>query len=95
MGAPWIKKGGGSIIAYVKCLGCVGNSDPHLSGQLLRVPVLHKHQAAQDILSTMPLPRCEVLDTLLEEVIAPVWRLFETIGEALAVPIPEGPGYEV
>jgi geranylgeranyl diphosphate synthase, type I len=43
--------------------------------------LLQKHQAAQDLLATVPLPRREVLDVLLEEVVAPVWRLLEAIGE--------------
>ena len=43
--------------------------------------LLCKHQAAQDLLDTVSLPRREVLDVLLEDVAAPVWRLFEAVGE--------------
>jgi geranylgeranyl pyrophosphate synthase len=42
--------------------------------------ILRRHQAAQDILTTMSLPRREVLDALLEEVVAPVWELFDAVG---------------
>ena len=55
--------------------------------------LLRRHRAAQDILTTLSLPQLEMLSTLLEEVIAPVWRLFEAVGESLAFPIPEGQGY--
>ena len=43
--------------------------------------LLRKHQTAQDMLATVSLPRREVLDVLLEEVVAPVWQLFEAVGE--------------
>lgn len=47
--------------------------------------LLRRHQSAEEILDTAALPRRDVLDTLLEEIVAPVSRLFETIGESLPV----------
>ena len=42
--------------------------------------ILRRHQAAQGIVATLSLPRREVLDVLVEKVIAPVWKLFDAIG---------------
>ena len=38
------------------------------------------HQTAQEILNATPLPNNDVVDTLREGVIAPVRKLFETLG---------------
>lgn len=43
--------------------------------------LLRRHRAAREILDPMPLPRRELLDDLLEEVIAPVRKLFRAIDE--------------
>jgi len=45
--------------------------------------ILRRHQASQEILTTLLLPHRNVLYALLEEVVAPVKRLFEAIGESL------------
>lgn len=42
--------------------------------------LLRRHQAAQEVLADISLPRREVLDALIEEVIAPVRKLFDAIG---------------
>ncbi|HSL29790.1 MAG TPA: polyprenyl synthetase family protein [Anaerolineales bacterium] len=42
--------------------------------------LLHKYQNAQELLNKTPLPNREALDSLLEAVIQPVWKLFETLG---------------
>ena len=42
--------------------------------------LLHRHRAAQDILNRTTLASRATVDSLLEGVIAPVWRLFETLG---------------
>ncbi len=34
----------------------------------------------QDILNKTPLPNKGIADSLIEAVIAPVWKLFETLG---------------
>lgn len=57
--------------------------------------LLCRYRAAQDVLSTASLPRREVMDTLLEEVVAPVWRLFEAIGESPATFTSKEPGSAV
>jgi len=54
--------------------------------------LLCRYWAAQDVLSTASLPRRDLMDTLLEEVVAPVWRLFEAIGETPVPSIPKVPG---
>jgi geranylgeranyl diphosphate synthase type I len=56
--------------------------------------ILRRYRSSQDILAATSLPRRDVLDALLEEVVAPVWRLFEAIGETPVSSIPEGPGNE-
>lgn len=42
--------------------------------------LLRRHQAAQDILNKTPLPNKGPVDSLIEAVIAPIWKLFETLG---------------
>ncbi len=42
--------------------------------------LVRRYQAAQDILSQTPLPNKEVVEVLIEGVIAPVRKLFETLG---------------
>ncbi|MGZ9221711.1 MAG: polyprenyl synthetase family protein [Anaerolineales bacterium] len=42
--------------------------------------LLRRHQTAQDILNKTLLPNKEAVDSLIKEVIAPVWKLFETMG---------------
>src|SRR5574341_787426 len=42
--------------------------------------LLRRHQAAQDILNKMSLPNKGTVDSLIEAVIAPIWKLFETLG---------------
>ena len=42
--------------------------------------LLHRHQAVQDILSRISLPNKGAIDSLIEGVIAPVWKLFEALG---------------
>jgi len=42
--------------------------------------LLRRHQTAQDILNKTPLPNKGAIDSLIEGVIAPVWKLFETLG---------------
>ena len=42
--------------------------------------LIRRHQAAQDILNKTPLANKEAVDSLIEDVIAPVWKLFETLG---------------
>jgi geranylgeranyl pyrophosphate synthase len=51
--------------------------------------LLRRYQSARDVLAAGSLPRRDVLDALLEEVVAPVWRLFEAIGEAPVTFIPK------
>jgi hypothetical protein len=41
--------------------------------------LIRRHQAAQDILNKTPLANKEAVDSLIEDVIAPVWKLFETL----------------
>lgn len=55
---------------------------------------LRRHQAAQEILTTLLLPHRSILDTLLEEVVRLVQHLFEAIGESLpASATSKGPEY--
>jgi geranylgeranyl pyrophosphate synthase len=42
--------------------------------------LLRRHQAAHDVLNKMQLPDKGIVDSLIEAVIAPVWKLFETLG---------------
>lgn len=42
--------------------------------------LLRRYQTAQELLNKTPLPNQEVLESLLEAVIRPVWKLFETLG---------------
>jgi len=42
--------------------------------------LIRRHQAAQDILNKTPLANKEAVDSLIEDVIAPVWKLFQTLG---------------
>lgn len=48
--------------------------------------LLRRYQFAQELLDKIPLPNRETLDSLLEGVIRPVWRLFETLGLSPEVP---------
>ena len=41
--------------------------------------LLRRHQSAQEILQSVELARPELIESLLEEVVAPVWKLFEAI----------------
>jgi len=47
--------------------------------------LLRRHRAAQDILNKTPLPNKGTVDSLIEAVITPVWKLFETLGISLDV----------
>jgi geranylgeranyl pyrophosphate synthase len=42
--------------------------------------LLRRHQAAQEILNKVPLQNKGRVDSLMEAVIAPVWKLFQTLG---------------
>ncbi len=42
--------------------------------------LLRRHQTAQAILNKTPLPNKATVASLIQEVIAPVWKLFETLG---------------
>ena len=42
--------------------------------------LLRRHQIAQDIFIEISLPTKEGVDSLMKEVIAPVWKLFESLG---------------
>jgi octaprenyl-diphosphate synthase len=42
--------------------------------------LIRRHQMAQDLLNKTPLADKEAVDSLIEGVIAPVWKLFETLG---------------
>jgi geranylgeranyl pyrophosphate synthase len=42
--------------------------------------LIRRHQMAQDILNKTPLTDKGAVDSLIEGVIAPVWKLFETLG---------------
>lgn len=42
--------------------------------------LIRRHQMAQDILNKTPLADKEKVDSLIQGVIAPVWKLFETLG---------------
>lgn len=54
--------------------------------------LIRRYQASQDILNKTPLPNTEGIDSLIKEVIAPVWKLFETLGiPAESLPTPETP----
>lgn len=48
--------------------------------------LLRRHQAAQELLNKMPLPNKGTVDSLIEAVITPVWKLFETLGIAPTMP---------
>jgi geranylgeranyl pyrophosphate synthase len=45
--------------------------------------LLSRHRAAQDLLSGTPLIRREVIEPVLHELVAPVYRLFEALGNPL------------
>ena len=47
--------------------------------------LVRRHQAAHQILVSIPLVRREALETLLEEIIAPVRRLFEEVRKSRGV----------
>jgi geranylgeranyl pyrophosphate synthase len=49
--------------------------------------LLRRHQTAQDILSKTPLPNKSAVDSLIEDVIAPVRKLFETLGVSFEAPL--------
>jgi hypothetical protein len=53
--------------------------------------LLRRHQLAQDILNKTLLANKETVDSLFKEVIAPVWKLFETLGLSPEVPSKVGP----
>ena len=44
--------------------------------------LLRRQQTLQDILDKTPLPNKEIVDSLIEGVVAPVYRLFETLGRS-------------
>jgi hypothetical protein len=48
--------------------------------------LLRRHQTAQDILNKTPLPNKGTVAFLIEAVIAPVWKLFKTLGISSDVP---------
>ncbi len=48
--------------------------------------LLRRHQAAQGILNEIPLPNKGTVASLMETVIAPVWKLFETLDVSSAIP---------
>ena len=48
--------------------------------------LLHRHQAAQEILNKLSLSNKGTIDSLVEAVIAPVWKLFESLGVLPEVP---------
>jgi geranylgeranyl pyrophosphate synthase len=48
--------------------------------------LLRRHQAAQNILNETPLSTRQEVDSLLKEVIAPVWKLFAALGLSPEVP---------
>ena len=53
--------------------------------------ILRRHQAAQEIVAALSLPKREMLDALIEEVVEPVWKLFDAIGLfPHPIPIPLG-----
>jgi geranylgeranyl pyrophosphate synthase len=41
--------------------------------------ILRRHRSAQGIITALSLPRRNVLEALIEEVVAPVWKLFDAI----------------
>lgn len=42
--------------------------------------LIHRYRISQEILNKTLLPEKEVMDSLIESVMAPVWKLFETVG---------------
>ena len=48
--------------------------------------LLRRYQTTQDILNKTPLSNKEGFDSLIKEVIAPVWKLFETLGISPEIP---------
>lgn len=42
--------------------------------------LIRRHQIAREILNKTPLANQEIVDSLIEGVIAPVWKLFESLG---------------
>ena len=48
--------------------------------------LLRRHQSAREALRTVDLVHPELIETLLDEVIAPVWKLFDALG----LPSPQG-----
>lgn len=42
--------------------------------------LIRRHQAARKVLDELSLPNKGTVDSLIEEIIAPVWKLFETLG---------------
>jgi geranylgeranyl pyrophosphate synthase len=48
--------------------------------------LLRRYQTTQDILNKTPLSNKEGFDSLIKEVIAPVWKLFETLGTSPEIP---------
>lgn len=42
--------------------------------------LIRRHQIAREILNKTPLANQEIIDSLIEGVIAPVWKLFESLG---------------
>jgi len=48
--------------------------------------LLRRYQAGQDLLNRIPLPNKEIVVSLMETVVAPVWKLFEEMGLSSAIP---------
>jgi geranylgeranyl pyrophosphate synthase len=48
--------------------------------------LIGRYQAAEEILNQISLPDKEAINSLIEAVIAPVWKLFETLGLSLKAP---------
>jgi len=48
---------------------------------------LRRHQTAQAILDKTPLSNKEAVNSLMESTIAPIWKLFETLGISPEIPL--------
>ena len=67
---------------------CVGNALQEAQEILIRCgavsycvdQLIRRHQIAQEILNKTPLTNQEIVDSLIEGGIAPVWKLFESLG---------------
>lgn len=49
--------------------------------------LVRRHQTARNILNRALIPHKEITEILMDEVITPVWKLFETLGVSLEVPL--------